>query len=224
MKKLLIIFFFILLVLSNIATVILAFSFWNSNKTLQNSNSDLEAKLQPFTDSGLDPKSDEFKNYVLANQVRKLANINDTEPPVIAIVSDIDKLRNANSIQKEIYKDAQNGDYVLGFVSKMVIYRKQDNKIIYMGDSPKLTQDKEQADVITQLKAQAKSININLTDSNPQISTITDASLLNTTFYKNAKLGDIVAFFAKDGIVIVYRTTTEQIIAKGHYYINVTPF
>src|SRR5688572_7729631 len=52
----------------------------------------------------------QFQNQQIVNEVSKLTTVNNAQAPVIALVSDADQLRGENEYQKQVYKDAQNGD------------------------------------------------------------------------------------------------------------------
>lgn len=66
----------------------------------------------------------------LKNKVAKLMQLPSDEEPVVATVSDREKLQD-----QAFFKDAQDGDRILIFTEakKAVIYREKDNRIINVG-------------------------------------------------------------------------------------------
>ncbi len=161
-------------------------------------------------------------NNQIINEVSKLAIVAPTENPVIAVVSDAEKVREANAVQAVVYKDAKNGDYVLGYSSKLIIYRRPENKIIYDGDNPNTLLDKAQKTITSSVISKAKSAG--LLDSNseeqPQLSTVTDPALLlkqDPNFYQDAKKDDIIAIFPEKELIVLYRQNGDSIIKSGKY-------
>lgn len=167
------------------------------------------------------------------NKVASLAVVPPNEvPEVIAQVGDVknlvsaDELRNGNAIQASVYKDAQDGDYVLLYSTKMVIYREKENRIIYEGDTPSAILQKTQEDIVTKLIAKAKEEGVINSSSEevPQLSVINDVANTqkeNPEFYRNAANNDIIAMFRTEGKVLIYRPDTDSIINSGTYNFNI---
>jgi hypothetical protein len=154
--------------------------------------------------------------------VASLTTINTAESPVIAVISDAQGLREENAIQAEVYKDAQNGDYVLGYSDKMIIYRKQDNTIIYEGDSPTDMLTKNQETLMNSIISKAKEQGIipSTSEEEPALSVVTDIAVLQAqdpTFYSSARNNDIIAIFSQAEVILLYNNDTGSIIKSGTY-------
>jgi hypothetical protein len=167
-----------------------------------------------------------YNNYVnvqIVNEVAKLVSVDPNTFPVIALVSDADKLRGANAIQAQVYKDAVNGDYVIGYSSTIVIYRRSENKIIYNGDAPATILTKTQQTITTNIIARAKASGIITSDSTEQpviqgvvdSTNITQLKALDARFYADVTAGDIIADFASNSTRIIYRPSTDTVVNKG---------
>lgn len=71
-------------------------------------------------------QQDEVNKKVIENVAKIFLVPSDTEPTIASIV-DIDSLRKANP---EFYRDAQNGDRLLIYATRAIIYRESENKVI----------------------------------------------------------------------------------------------
>jgi hypothetical protein len=163
-----------------------------------------------------------IQNDQVVREVSGLTTINTTETPVVAVITNANALRDENTIQAEIYKDAQNGDYVIGYTDKMIIYRRQDSSIIYEGETPQLKLESTQEALLTNIITAAKDSGAVDRDSVevPQVSVISDARQLRQTnpgFYADAQNGDILAYFLDSGVLVIYRDETQTIINAGSY-------
>jgi hypothetical protein len=163
-----------------------------------------------------------IQNDQVVREVSGLTTINTTETPVVAVITNANALRDENTIQAEIYKDAQNGDYVIGYTDKMIIYRRQDSSIIYEGETPQLKLESTQEELLTNIITAAKDSGAIDRDSVevPQVSVISDARQLRQTnpgFYSEAQNGDILAYFLDSGVLVIYRDETKEIINAGAY-------
>lgn len=160
--------------------------------------------------------------WQVVSAVSGLTAVNTAETPVIATITDAQGLRDENAIQAEVYKDAQNGDYVLGYADKMIIYRKQENKIVYEGDSPTDLLTKNQEALITSIVTKAKEQGVISNDSeeDPELSVVTDIATLqaqNPSFYSSARNNDIIAVFSQTGVILLYNNDTGSIINHGTF-------
>lgn len=153
-------------------------------------------------------------------------------PQVIAQVGDLknlpdaDALKKENAIQAEIYKDAQNGDYVLLYSSKMIIYRSAEDKVIYEGDTPASVLKKTQEGLVTKVVSKAKDLGLISASSeeNPQLSIISDVAALkneNPVFYTNAANNDVIALFQQSGKILLYRPDTDTVINSGTFNVSI---
>ncbi len=63
----------------------------------------------------------------LADRVGRLMIVNEEETPTIATVEDVNTLK---AVKPDIYKDTENGDKVLVYSDKVIIYRESKDLII----------------------------------------------------------------------------------------------
>ncbi len=164
----------------------------------------------------------QFQNNQLINEVKGKVEITSSETPVIATVTNADELRNANGAQAQIYKDAEAGDYVLGYSDRLIIYRRSTGTIIYDGVTPSGLVNEAQTRIIETITTKAKDMRVISASSTevPQISIITDVDTLKTNdpaFYANAKNNDIVGLFASAQVIVLYSQESESIINSGKY-------
>lgn len=169
----------------------------------------------------------------IVNRVASKVSVPPTEVPlVVARVGDsrnlpsAEDLRKENEIQAQVYKDVQNGDYVISYPSKMVIYRESSDTVLYQGDTPRTILEKSQQDIINKVvsKAKAQGIIANNSQEVPQVSSVTDATELkkqNASFYANAINNDIIAVFPTAGKVVIFRATNDTIINSGNFRMNI---
>jgi len=92
----------------------LAFKFYQSSK----GNAVLGANT---SNTQPDPKAQEVKNNI-SKEI-----LVPSEEPTIASIVDINKLKQQNAA---FYADAQNGDYLVLYSTKAIVYRLEENKII----------------------------------------------------------------------------------------------
>lgn len=80
-------------------------------------------------------------NQIIEKATSGLA-VPPNEFPQVAVIGDgrnlgdINQIKAGSRIDAEVYKDAQNGDYVLAYSAKLIIYRPSENKVIYDGETP----------------------------------------------------------------------------------------
>lgn len=149
-------------------------------------------------------------------------------PQVIAKIGDItnlptaDELREENAIQAEIYKDAEDGDYVLLYTTKMIIYRASTDTVIYEGDTPSKVLSNAQQAILDKIVAKAKELDLIAEDSEevPQLSVISDVTSLkqeNPTFYKDAQANDVIGLFQTSSQILIYRPDTDKVVNSGAF-------
>ena len=179
----------------------------------------------------------------VANQLSSVQKINKittltqtplpiNELPQIGVVGDkttlgdIESIKSTNQIDGEVYKNAANGDYVLGYsnAGRLVIFRPSEDKIIYDGESStKKLQAGQQTLVATLLKS-ATAAGLIPADYKqaPQISVVTSAEDLKkgNDFYKDVIKDDLVATFTNPNLVVIYRPSTQQIVKSGQFQIS----
>jgi hypothetical protein len=168
----------------------------------------------------------EFQNQQIISEVSRLTQVSSNEAPAIALISNAEDLRSENEIQKIVYKDAQNGDFVIGYTNK-IINRRAENKIIYEGDAPNTILNKVQTDVLDEVVSEAKDEDLIEESSQevPLVSIITDVEKLKSqdpSFYAKAQVNDILALFPDSGIIVVYRQEIKKIVASGKYSNKIT--
>lgn len=161
-----------------------------------------------------------LKNRIIGEVSKIVAIKNPLETPDMAVVSDVDKLKGENSIQAQVYKDAQNGDYVLVYTNEMIIYRRQASKVVYQGDAPATIANSTQQQISDAVISKARAAGIVATDSTetPQLSVVTDVNALKSQsadFYANVQEGDVLAVFSQAKKIIIYRSATGTIVNFG---------
>jgi hypothetical protein len=164
------------------------------------------------------------------NNVVKTVSIPPNELPQVGIIGDkknlqdIETLKKGNSVDAEIYKDAKNGDYVLGYTSKLIIYRPNDKSIVYEGDTPQLKVNKAQQNLIGQVQKTALDNGLITKDTSvPQASVVTDPTKVKSSnpFYKDVEQNDIIANFSNPDLIVIYRPSTDKIIKSGQVQLNI---
>ncbi len=149
-----------------------------------------------------------------------------TELPQIGVIGDGVKLKDIESIKKEnqvdgeIYKNAANGDYVLGYSSKLVVYRPSNDTIIYNGPTPQMKLQETQGAILGLVVKKAKDAKLIPAEYNtaPQVSIVTSADEMrkvNADFYALVAKDDLVASFNNPSVVMIYRPSEDKIIKSG---------
>lgn len=161
------------------------------------------------------------------NEIGKVVSLPPNEIPVVARVGDmknlakVDDLKKGNAIDAEIYKDAQDRDYVLGYTNKLVIYRKEGKKVIYDGNTAQQKLAKSQSDLVSLVVTKAKSAKV-IPDSyasTPQVSVVTDPDAVKkiNEFYSVVQKDDLVAQFSAPDMIVIYRPSSDTIIKSGTF-------
>lgn len=163
----------------------------------------------------------------IVSKVSKLTALPSETPEAIGTVGDnillpsAELLRSGRNIDAEIYKNALDGDFVLLYSNKMIIFRESENRVIYEGDTPtevmKNNQDKLVADLIEKVKAEGI---IDQDNSEiPQLLLIKSKLEVlksnNPNLYADAQENDIVAIFAEANKIVLYRSEGKIIIKHG---------
>lgn len=160
------------------------------------------------------------RNKDLKERVSKLTTINMQEEPLVTTITDADNLRSENAIQAEVYRNVKNGDVILAFTDKIVIYRQSENKIIYDGDSPGTILEKGQNEVISKINAKAKAAGLIQQESTetPNLSIIGDEEQVKAQdpkFYALARKGDVVGIYPIAKVIVIYNLQSDAIIKSG---------
>lgn len=174
-----------------------------------------------------------LKRYDVAGQVvsevakLKSEDLNRNEISLSSVIS-ADYLKS----QSVLFNDAQDGDIILTFsTGRMIIYRRSTKAIIYDGDNPDVVEQKTIDAVGTTIKSKAIEKGIlkitQVSDVSPQMSLLTEENISNTSekmsdFYKLAQAGDVMAYFPKDSMVVLYRMSTGEIVTSSPYSVSVS--
>jgi hypothetical protein len=168
----------------------------------------------------------QYNTVQVMNRVSAKSAVPPQELPVIAMIGDMKtlpkhaELITNNQINATVYSEAKDGDYVLGYSTKMIIYRFSEDKIVYDGDSPVQINQKTQTSILNLLVAKAKEQGLIAQDSTeiPSASIVTDAAPVRASspsFYQRVQNEDIVGFFNSSSKVIVVRASTGEVINSG---------
>ncbi len=158
------------------------------------------------------------------NEITKTSQVPPNELPQVGIIGDkknlqsIEELKKGNAIDAEIYKDAKDGDYVLGYTSKLIIYRSSEKKVIYEGKTPQQKVGEVQQNLISGVQKKALDAGLIKSDTAaPQASVVTDADKVKqgNEFYKDVEANDIIANFTKPDLIVIYRPSEDKIIKSG---------
>jgi hypothetical protein len=158
------------------------------------------------------------------NEVTKSSQIPPNELPQVGIIGDkknlqpIEELKKGNAIDADIYKDAKDGDYVLGYTSKLIVYRPGEKKIIYDGKTPQQKLAESQQAIIAGVQKKAVDAGLVKADAAlPQASVVTDAKKVSegNDFYKDVQANDIIANFTKPDLIVIYRPSEDKIVKSG---------
>ncbi len=164
----------------------------------------------------------------VVTEVSRLVEVNPFEEPVVTVIADAENLRAANAIQTQVYANAQDGDYVLGYTDKMIIFRRGSNEIIYEGYSPGAILSQNQAAIEAGVIQAVKDAGLvsNDYEEKPQLRVIADPAKLqaeNPTFYENSIKNDVVAVFSSAELIVIYRPDTGVIVKSGFYSTSISP-
>ncbi|MFW5703018.1 MAG: hypothetical protein ACOCXP_03570 [Candidatus Dojkabacteria bacterium] len=171
-----------------------------------------------------DPQAqyERFQSRQIVSQVEEKAEVNENENPTLAIISNVEQLREANEIQQEVYKDAQNDDYILAYSDKIVIYRPSTDEVIYEGLAPADIFAQNQQQVVGNVVSAAVEEGL-VTDAqseNPEVLLVQEPERLraqDAEFYALAEENDVISYFPAAERVILYRPSEEKILNSGSY-------
>jgi hypothetical protein len=151
-------------------------------------------------------------NNALLTKVSELTTLPNTQP-VIAEVLDIDILMQEHPINADVYKDAANGDKVIAYEDKLIIYREDDNTIVYEGKNPNQIMQEQYIEELKEVLGQVGALTALDTKVVPQLSTIADIDVLregNPELFASAENEDKILAYKER--LIIYRPSTNQII------------
>ena len=166
----------------------------------------------------------QLSSVKIINEISDKVSVPPNELPQIGIIGDkknlqdIDTLQKNNGIDAQIYKDARDGDYVVGYTSKLIIYRPDNKKIIYEGDTPQQILAKSQQTLIqlVQKKVLENKL-INEKTPAPQASVVVDPESVKkgNDFYKDVQANDVIANFTSPDLIVIYRPSDDTIVKSG---------
>lgn len=171
----------------------------------------------------------QWQDQLTINEIAAKAEFDRNSNPVLAVITDVEALRSDNGANAQVYKDAQNGDSVLGIgQQRIIVYRRSEGKIVYDGDNPATLVTKAQEKLVNDVKERAKARGLVPQDSTetPQLSLVTDAQSLlaaDPNFYKNARNGDVIAIFQQAKLIVLYNQESNEIFSYGAYNTSITP-
>jgi hypothetical protein len=154
-----------------------------------------------------------------AAQVTTLTS-NEVLGATVVQIENVDDLKAENEIQKEIYKDVQNGDYAVLLSNRMIVYREPEHKIVYEGNSPSQQLNALNQAQISKVVAKAKSEGLVAQDSTvvPQVLVVQDVESLkkeNPQFYQSVDTNDLIVIYSAEKLIFIYRPSTDRIISIG---------
>ncbi len=169
----------------------------------------------------------------VVNDISKKVAVPASEIPIVGVIGDnkvlpdIDTLKKQNEVNARVYANAQNGDYVFGYSSKMVIYRKTTGQIVYEGLSPVSIVTNTENGIVTNIVNKVKEQKLIAADSGqiPQVSVVSDVTSLQNTdrsFYANVQKDDLVGVFTSSNLIVIYRPSTNTIINSGKVQTSIT--
>lgn len=172
-----------------------------------------------------------FSSSQIVAKVSQLTDLPSEIPTVGSIgdnkfLPDIQALKDHSEIENAVYKDALNGDYVIVYSNKMIIFRDSENRIVYEGDTPTHILEVKQQENYKELISTAKESGIISFENmeTPLLRTvITEADELKNSkseVFKDIKTGDIVAVFLSEGKTVIYRPVDGRIVNYGNLVIE----
>jgi hypothetical protein len=152
------------------------------------------------------------ENNALLKEVSALTTLPNAEP-AIAEVLDVELLKNEHQINAEVYKDAKDGDKVIGYEDRLIIYRPSEKKIVYDGKNPNQILSEQYVAALKEVLTKVSALTTLDQKAVPQLSTIGDVTQLqaqNPSVFANAQNGDSLLLY--ENRFIIYRASTNQLI------------
>jgi len=166
----------------------------------------------------------------IINEIAAKSSTPPNELPQIGVIGDkknlgdIEDLKAGNAVDAQIYKEAKNGDFVIGYTSKLIIYRPETKQIIYEGDTPQQILAKSQQAIINLVQKKALEDKlINDKTPAPQASVVVDPESvkIGNDFYKDVQANDIIANFTNPDLLVIYRPSENKIVKSGVVSLNI---
>jgi hypothetical protein len=171
----------------------------------------------------------QLKTVRIINKATETVDVPPNELPQVGVIGDeknlqsIEKLKAANAVDAEIYKDAENGDYVLGYTSKLIIYRPSTKEVVYEGETPQQKLAETQKTLISLVQKKAVEEGLIKSDTAvPQASIVTEAEKVKQSneFYSDVENNDIIANFSNPDLIVIYRPSNDTIVKSGKISIS----
>lgn len=153
--------------------------------------------------------ADSTQKNIISEAVN-LAGDPDFRNASIIQISDADAFKK-QYLLNEKYSDLKNEDYILLVNGKMLIYRKSEQKIIYNGDASASLLD--QTRLINLISLEAKNQQLIKEDEQLALKIFNeeDEKDFYNDYFQNLKNGDVLAFFPKNKIVVLYNLQSQRI-------------
>lgn len=167
----------------------------------------------------------QFSANQLINKISTLTSIPNETPLAMGQLGvnsfpSAEQLKEQDLESAQVYKDALDQDYLVIYSTKMIIFRESENRIIYEGPTPNQIFLENQKDIAEKLIAKAKEQGIISQDSAeaPYLKQITtdleDLKDVNSAFYNNAAVSDVIAIFVIENKLILYRPSNDSIVGN----------
>lgn len=152
------------------------------------------------------------ENQALLKEVRSLVNLPNAEPSIAEIL-DVELLKNEHQINAEVYKDAKNGDKVIGYEDRLIIYRPSEKKIIYDGKNPNQILNEQYLAALQDVLEKVSKLTTLDSKATPQFSVIGDVTKLqaqNPKVFAKAQNGDSLLLY--ENRFLIYRASSNELI------------
>lgn len=167
----------------------------------------------------------QFSANQLINKIGTLTSIPNETPLAMGQLGvnsfpSSEQLKEQDLESAQVYKDALDQDYLVIYSTKMIIFRESENRIIYEGPTPNQIFLENQKDIAEKLIAKAKEQGIISQDSAeaPYLKQITtdleDLKDVNSAFYNNAAVSDVIAILVIENKLILYRPSNDSIVGN----------
>lgn len=152
------------------------------------------------------------ENAKILEEVETIVDLPSGQP-VVAEVQDIDVLKNEHPINAQVYADAQNGDKVIAYEDRLLIYRPAEQRVVYDGKNPtQLAEEQYMADLQDVLGKVSQLTELD-TQTLPQFSTVGDAEKLreqDPNVFAQVVDGDKILVYSNR--IIIYRPESNSLI------------
>jgi hypothetical protein len=161
-----------------------------------------------------------LRDQILA-EAGRLAVINTLQVNNVIELKDVEQIRDANDIHKQVYANAQNGDYaIVNADGTMLIYRRSTNQIVYTGDAPNTILSKNQQQIVAGIMNVLKDKGAIAKDNTetPVVSVVDNPEQLiqrNREIFANAQKGDYIIEFQQSRKLFVFRPSTQTIVKQA---------